>query len=584
MACLLFACWMASGQVAQWLIRPEYDTISFAEGADRVVTDSSGVSIFWTFDGRRVLATDDYVCPFIDGVAVTVKKGAGFVTGFYDLEGVFTPIEKERYKIQGDIQGFSDGYLLLRDRISRNYFYIDKKGRFSSVGFLQATPFRNGLASCNLFSNQEKMKDPVFALLNANLTPMSFSFNNKEFSPDDIDFISSVNDEKVGVLIHKKKVYLLHAEDLSLTLLCGQNGEQNPKTQAKLQDEVNQVRIMGEDASFMIPAKCGKEGVVLLHFDAHRVLRSIDYVDGTKTFADKNETARIYRSPAAPFGKGPYGLRQGETEILPPQFDEAPFCFDDKAMVKKDGKYGLLKMYPEEPVSLSLYKGRDIPFKHQTFETFVRLDLPQVVSSGDAVLDVNPESGCTLDMTSAEMKDTPFGNYVQYNCTLQIPQNLRDDEMTEVVYPACIRYDGFVSPAYEIKAKAWHFKYINIDINNSDVILDEGNVSFIIDISADRAAGEEYPLKLSVTADTLAVDYEKLSETRYKCKVMALAEGINNIVIEVTEQGCPTTSYPYEIVYTKPVEQTKTQPAKAAAVSIKKKEKKKSGPIPTLEM
>ena len=64
-----------------------------------------------------------------------------------------------------------------------------------------------------------------------------------------------------------------------------------------------------------------------------------------------------------------------------------------------------------------------------------------------------------------------------------------------------------------------------------------------------------------------------MSEIRHKCKVYSLKEGVNNIVIQILEQGCPPASFPFEVEYYKPVAKTRNKPAEKEKVTIKKKEK-----------
>lgn len=66
---------------------------------------------------------------------------------------------------------------------------------------------------------------------------------------------------------------------------------------------------------------------------------------------------------------------------------------------------------------------------------------------------------------------------------------------------------------------------------------------------------------------------DKMSETRYKYKVDGLNEGINNIVVQILEQGCPPASFPFVVEYHKPVAKTKAKPAEQEKVVIKKKAK-----------
>jgi len=80
---------------------------------------------------------------------------------------------------------------------------------------------------------------------------------------------------------------------------------------------------------------------------------------------------------------------------------------------------------------------------------------------------------------------------------------------------------------------------------------------------------------------------EKISETRYKCKVLALREGTNNIVVQILEQGCPPAAFPFEVTYTRPSAKGRNKSGGKEDVVIKKKTRKAGAattPTPHLEI
>lgn len=88
-----------------------------------------------------------------------------------------------------------------------------------------------------------------------------------------------------------------------------------------------------------------------------------------------------------------------------------------------------------------------------------------------------------------------------------------------------------------------------------------------------------YPTNINILTDSLEYEQEKLSEIRYKCKVLGLREGLNNITIQIIEQGCPPASFPLEITYTKPSLRTKKE-----NVEIKKVTKVPVTPKPHIDI
>jgi hypothetical protein len=221
-------------------------------------------------------------------------------------------------------------------------------------------------------------------------------------------------------------------------------------------------------------------------------------------------------------------------------------------MASVGGKYGLLQVTDKGPFVFSMNKGNDIAFRHQRVETTIRLHIPFPVSAESAGIKMVPPSGCEIDVTSREAKTTGFGSSVVYYCTLTIPETL-SDETREVEYKAQAVYDGLISVPVSFKAKEWYYKYFNIDVEDVETVIKNGNLFFTFNVSADKLPGEEdYPSTVSVRAGTLPVKLEKLSETRYKCNVTGLHEGVNQVIVQIQEPGCPLSEYPFEVSYTKP--------------------------------
>ncbi len=132
---------------------------------------------------------------------------------------------------------------------------------------------------------------------------------------------------------------------------------------------------------------------------------------------------------------------------------------------------------------------------------------------------------------------------------LSIPDSL-PDVLTDIQYPMQITYDGLTYPTVPLHAKAWHYKYINVDLMDSETAVNKGNLSFTFNIAADKPPGEyDYPLDESVHTDSLPTQLEKISETRYKCNISALTDSINSINIKIMEEGCPPYVFPFDIIY-----------------------------------
>lgn len=336
-----------------------------------------------------------------------------------------------------------------------------------------------------------------------------------------------------------------------------------------------------DDNTYVLTAKCGKNGEVSFEFDS--MLKPVSFTTNgeTKKYSVREEVKREFTSPLRMETEGNlYGIYWDSEVMLPAQFEKLSTCFENKAFVKLNGKFGMLAIDKDAKFSLKINKGNDVAFLHQKFETAVRVDMPSYILSDKTYLEIDPSCGIELDKTSREMKNTESGNFVEYNCVLNIPENL-PDEIEEISYPIQVVYNGLKSPVINHKINAWFYKKFEVEEDETQRHVEHGTLTFVFNIKNAAMDGSIVKFDVSVLADTLSVQREdKMSETRYKYKVDGLNEGINNIVVQILEQGCPPASFPFEVEYHKPVAKTKTKPAEQEKIVIKKKAKVQQ-PTPT---
>lgn len=575
----LLLCGNAFANLPKWMIFPNYDQLSVKVDGCLLQTDSLGVSSLWTMDGKRLFTTNHYIHPYKDGVAVITKKGSSDLIGIVDTLGNFTALPN--IKVACDHPYFEDGYLLCQE--SDNYSYYKKDGTkavFTKAS--QAYPFHGGFAP--FFIVEDKGKDPYYGYYRANGDGMRYRMlkkgEEKEVDNKDIIFLSGIGYNNRGIAIIKNKFYIFNPDtQIFEAFLYGDDDSEKKRHLALYNDKY--FSILPND-TIRIIAKYGKNQLAELQFD--KELRPVRFIfEGEEqTFSRPESKEFKYSSELKSYGeKGSYGLTYESQKILPQQFDEVGLLYRNKAFVKTDSKWGVIEIRPDLSYQLKLNKGGDVAFRHQIFDTQLRLDLPADISAKDARIDIPLSSGCILDKTSRETKDTESGNYVIYNCSLTIPEAL-PDTMTTITYsPVSISYNDIHLFETPIKIKAWHLKYYNVDPIESETSISNGIASFTININAQKNVGEsDYPFDVKIEADSISVEYEKISETRYKCLVSNLQEGNNNINIIVTEKGCPPSVFPFEIYYTKPVPKKR----KEESVVVRKKSPKITQPASRIEL
>lgn len=578
---LVLSCLSMNAQMTRWIMQPGYDKIYIASGAPLLISDSLDTSSIWSIKGKKIAVTNDVIHPFKEGLSVTTKKNSEEITGFFNSQGKFTSLKN--YSVTYDEPFFRDGFLLVQS--NNRYCFININGEEERFGYyVKMYPFNNGFATCFTYEQVDKLKNPYYTYVTADNSPITFSYNNKVFDKKDVEFLSSVNDEGVGIAIIKHKVYLFDKNARKLEPVFANKTETNIKRQVSVDGELNEY-LMDMKDSIIIRGKGSKTEFVRFNFDKFLRPTKIYYADRTEEYKHKTVKAEKYSSPFSPFKSNEkYGLNYKDETVLPEQFDEIGFCLNDFAVVRIDDKWGMLTFDPNLKYRLIMHNGKDIAFRHKDVATTIKLELPVIISADKCRFDVDEKHGCIIDKISLETKNTENGNYVQYNCNLTIPDSL-PDVITEIQYPVQITYDGLKYPIVPIKTKAWHYKYINVDLDETETTLEQGNVSFTINISADKQPGEnDYPFEVEIKTDSLQTELAKISETRYKCKLFALAEGINNVNINILENGCPPSVFPFEITYIKPVKKSRNKAEVKEEVKIEKKVKAKEpakteGPI-----
>ena len=568
---------LANAQIAKWLIEPLYDDIHMAVGIDAIVTDSANTKTLWSFEGRRLATTPNEIFDFRENRSVSTVPGTANIACVFKNNG--ESIKIENCNVAHAYPYYSCGKLLVQEGIYYRFVGVD--GSFNGGKYTKAYPYFNNYASCQTFLNMEKQKDPYFLLVNKNEEMVQFSFNGKNFDTDDIEFISSVNDENLAIVVLKHKLYKFNGADGSLSPVFASEDETNLKNQAKLDGDLNMCYKKVDDNTYVLTAKCGKNGEVSFEFD--NMLKPVSFTTNgeTKKYSVREEVKREFTSPLRMETEGNlYGIYWESEVMLPAQFEKLSTCFENKAFVKLNGKFGILAIDKDAKFSLKINKGNDVAFLHQKFETAIRVDMPSYILSDKTYLEIDPSCGIELDKTSREMKNTESGNFVEYNCVLNIPENL-PDEIEEISYPIQVVYNGLKSPVINHKINAWFYKKFEVEEDETQRHVEHGTLTFVFNIKNAQLDGSIVKFDVSVLADTLSVQREdKMSETRYKYKVDGLNEGINNIVVQILEQGCPPASFPFEVEYHKPVAETETKPAEQEKVVIKKKAKVQQ-PTPT---
>ena len=545
----------ARAQLPKWVVNPVNDTLFVKVDGNIIEGITEGKSSLWTMDGTFLYTTGDHVLPYKDGVAAIQPDGQPVITGFIDGAGKFTGLPNPA--IAYDNPYFEDGHILCVDNGKLSFF--KKDGTMAAFPEVEKVyPFHRGFAPYFTYGQLSKKKDPHYGYFRADGQEMEYVVSEngttKRIEPKELDFVSGIGANGKGVAVIKNKIYWFDAGSGMFEPFLWGEDEPIKKRHLKVAGDYERYFIDLPSDTIVIHAKYGKNRSAKLIFDGHVRPVLFSFEGDEMRFVEEPPEEIAYASDLEAYGQeGHLGLSLKSREVLPPQFEEVGIRYGNRAFVKIDGKWGVIEILPSLDYAVKLNKDEDIAFRHQKFETQLRLDLPAQISAKEARVDVPEETGCVIDKTSRVSKDTDSGNFVTYDCVLNIPASLPDTITTLTYAPVKVSYDGLTLFGKPMTVKAWHLKYYNVDPIDSETSISAGVLSFTVNINAQRNVGEgDYPFEVRIEADSVIVEQEKLSETRRKFLVSNLQEGPNNFNIYVTEVGCPSSVFPFEIYYTRP--------------------------------
>jgi hypothetical protein len=540
----------AKAQISCWLIKPNYESIDMLYGTENFSADSAGYKVIYSPNGRRLCSVSDRLWDFNNHHAITTIPGTANISAIISDQGRITPVNGMQV---ASTPTFSDGYIVVSDGVF--YHYMDVNGEVESYQLNYANPYSGGYASCMRYFNQRKMKDPIYLLLDRELQPVTLSYNNHEFKYSDIDFISSVNVDGVGFIVAKGKLFSFDGQTQELSPVFASDDN---SSQAKISGDFAQCYQLVGDSCYVLTTQCGRHDQVIITFSKELVPLSIQRNDQVSNYRrNNNATISLSTTLIRTTGQdGKYGIKIGDNEVLPPQFEDIPHLYGECAVVKTNNKYGLMRVYPNDGYQLSLNGGNPIPFSHRTTECTLRIDLPPYISSSSTTVDALPNTGITIDKARKEGRDTPEGNYVEYPCVLTIPNGITDTP-SRFSYPLQVVFNGMRAPQTTVSAQAWHYNYYNVILVENEASISQGTLTASFDVSKERNLGDQdYPKTIDLQTNGMRYEIEQVSEIRYKFKLYGLHEGTNTFKATITEEGCPPFYFDFEVEYTRPVANT----------------------------
>ena len=564
----------AQGQIAKWLIPPKYDNITIAPGdEDLIITELRGEKLLWDFNGDSVTrkSTDEKIHPFYRGYAVVTTADDSKVIGFYDRNGTYTFINN--LMVAHSSTRFNNGYLLVYDgQYYRFITCLTTNGKPFANVYTEALPFSNHYATCRTYKDVAKQKNEIPQLLYyEDLKPIEFVLEGKTVSPDDINYISSVNDEDIAIVIIKEKVFLFNGSTRELfPVFSASNGSFQKKDKQVKIDKNQMLLVCNADGYHIIAEDPKKHSNITIKLDELERPVSIAYTDSMREYYHKTIKQKEYKQLLSiTQSQGQKGLNWGTDTILPPQFRAIGTLFDDKAIVCLNGRWGLIQAVKGETFDLKLNKGRKLGLRHSVNETDIQLTLPKGISPQESLLEiVGEEPGCSIDPLRAERHgDGNQIGYITYPCMLDFPSNGIPDTYMEhdidchLSYNARVVYNELRSPVLSFTADVWHDKYITPDIPEADSYFQDGKYHFTLLLNS-KEQGQSYSTHVEIKIsnnDTTATyislydtnEIRKVAEDKYDITLPNIAAGTNSITVVIVEDGGLETEDPFEVFYEK---------------------------------
>ncbi len=550
-AILLFFSLSVIGQIPQWLIYPECDTI-FVKTDGLLQGKVNGENVIWTMDGKKLFSTNNYINDFRNGIATIQNTDNGLLVGFIDQKGHFYEMP-ETYSTYG-YPYFADGFLVTKN--NNTYELYSKDGKSVSLPQLHTLyPYSNGYAPYLSFQDPQKLKKNHFNYLKPNGEPLETFVikekdKRKELEPKDITFISSLDDNGKAIAIIKNKLYWFDKLEMSLTPYL--MGEETDKKRHLTLDSKKPIDFTSFPIdTLIIYTHYGKDQTFDLHFD-NRLRLLPDGSHSEAAFNNKNNRIKQnVNTVITTFTDGKNeGLIINAKDSIPSQFEKVGHKYENKAFVKSEGKWGVLALIQNSKIDLELNDGEAIAFRHHTFPTSLKIELPSTIKSEKINIETPEVTRIHIDKASIKKENSGKNNYVIYDCTLDVPLEL-SDTITDISYgPLNIWLDGVRMSERNANIKGMFIKHLNISIPSNESTIENGKATFDILVeSTEEGLDSLSNIEVSFESDRLTTSSEKISENVFKCTIDSLSNGVNPLIVKVAEKGCPFSNFPIEIVY-----------------------------------
>ena len=535
---ILISSMCAYGQVAKWVIHPSYDHIRMLGDGYYIVSQNNKYGILDATEKEIVPLQYDSISPFNSHMGLLFNDGK--CIGYTSDKGEVHDFSAHQYKL-GSMSRFSDGYLAVYN--ATGYWYVRAEDGSAIGPYAYASPFCEGYAWVRAPKSMKHILDGgyTYDILDAK-TGKSAELNlGEDYDQEDIDFISSPSNGK-SIIVLKKRFYEYEYKSAKLTPLSTDGDLENKKSRVIANERP--VKVNTEEKGYSIIFKQGT-----MTFDHLMRLTGIGYTgQPSRQIAVPQDEVPDPKSSIKAIvynGTDLLGLQYEGKEVLPAQFDEVLKVWDNEALVQQKGKYGVVSVDSKASCRFVLNEGLDIGFEHKTAKSSIKVVCPPYMTLSLMTLS-SEDDNCRINIDTRRENVNVETAVLSYETTLNIPEEI-GLERTPSSVKFSLNYDGLkFSPAI-IPYNKWYINNYAVQMLSHQVSGSVLTAEIMIRNTGQRD-GMNYFRDVNIEAeDSVICSFSKMTEELYTARMYGWHDKEVRFNVDITEDGCPTISYPFEI-------------------------------------
>ena len=535
---ILISSMCAYGQVAKWVIHPSYDHIRMLGDGYYIVSQNNKYGILDATEKEIVPLQYDSISPFNSHMGLLFNDGK--CIGYTSDKGEVHDFSAHQYKL-GSMSRFSDGYLAVYN--ATGYWYVRAEDGSAIGPYAYASPFCEGYAWVRAPKSMKHILDGgyTYDILDAK-TGKSAELNlGEDYDHEDIDFISSPSNGK-SIIVLKKRFYEYEYKSAKLTPLSTDGDLENKKTRVIANERP--VKVNTEEKGYSIMFKQGT-----MTFDHLMRLTGIGYTgQPSRQIAVPQDEVPDPKSSIKAIvynGTDLLGLQYEGKEVLPAQFEDVEKVWDNEALVQLKGKFGVVSVDSKASCRFVLNEGLDIGFEHKTAKSSIKVVCPPYMTLSLMTLS-SEDDNCRINIDTRRENVNVETAVLSYETTLNIPEEI-GLERTPSSVKFSLNYDGLkFSPAI-IPYNKWYINNYAVQMLSHQV---NGSVltAEIMIRNTGQRDGMNYFRDVNIEAeDSVICSFSKMTEELYTARMYGWRDKEVRFNVDITEDGCPTISYPFEI-------------------------------------